>query len=401
MKLKKKLLCILLSAAMTAAFAGCSNGSAPAGGQEAAESAQASSSAAAAESAQETSSGAAESLNDSPDWVEKLEAAKTADQLFVVAGVGDTTAYVSMHEKDADGNWKEILTTPGYIGKSGLGKTKEGDGKTPVGTYHFNYAFGIADDPGCVFPYQKVTEDDYWSGDQREGYHYNEMVSIKDLPDLNTEDSEHIIDYTTHYQYCMNISWNEDGEAGKGSAIFLHCLGPMKPYTGGCVAIPQDNVITAMQNVKEDCVVVIDTLQNLAPDVYEDWGLAPQTDSAEETASEASVDYGTSELYSKEEMDAAVKLIQQEFAGWKGCEMHSISYAGDECNSEENISWVNQLKEGQNYTQCIEFMTNFHSPVEEADLEGTAWEQDKEYEDYQWWLARAEGGDWELLSWGY
>ena len=212
-------------------------------------------------------------LNDSPEWVAALPQAKTANQLFVVAGVGETTAYVSMHQKDENGNWKEILTTPGYIGKKGLGKTKEGDAKTPVGEFHFNYAFGIADDPGCVFPYQKVTEDDYWSGDQREGHHYNEMVSIKDLPDLNTADSEHIADYIYHYQYCMNISWNENGEPGKGSAIFLHCLGPNKPYTGGCVAIPQDKVITAMQNVDKDCVVVIDTLQKIAPDYYSDWDL--------------------------------------------------------------------------------------------------------------------------------
>ena len=214
-----------------------------------------------------------ETLNNSPDWIAKLPQAETATQLFVAAGVGETTAYVSMHQKDDSGVWKEILTTPGCIGKKGLGKIKEGDAKTPVGEFHFNYAFGIADDPGCVFPYQKVTEDDYWSGDQRDGYHYNEMVSIKDLPDLNTEDSEHIIDYIDHYQYCMNISWNEDGEAGDGFAIFLHCMRPNKPYTGGCIAIPQKKVITAMQNVDKDCVVVIDTLQNIAPDYYKDWGL--------------------------------------------------------------------------------------------------------------------------------
>ena len=61
------------------------------------------------------------------------------------------------------------MTTPGFIGKSGLGKTKEGDGKTPVGTFHFNATFGIADDPGCKIPYTKVDDDTYWSGDQREG----------------------------------------------------------------------------------------------------------------------------------------------------------------------------------------------------------------------------------------
>ena len=125
---------------------------------------------------------------DSPDWVGELEAAKDANQLFVVAGIGGTTAYVSMHEKDESGSWKEIMTTPGYIGKMGLGKTREGDAMTPVGTFRFTDAFGIADDPGCSMPYKKVDDNDYWSGDQRDGYHYNEMVSIADLPDLDTDE---------------------------------------------------------------------------------------------------------------------------------------------------------------------------------------------------------------------
>lgn len=211
---------------------------------------------------------------DSPEFVGKLEQAKDAKQLFVVAGIGKTTAYVSMHQKDEEGNWKQILTSPGYIGKLGLNKTKEGDSKTPTGTYRFNYAFGIAPDPGCsAFEYQQVTEDDYWSGDQRKDHGYNTMVNIADIPDLKVDDSEHIVDYPVHYQYCMNISWNEDGEKGKGSAIFLHCLGPQKPYTGGCVALPMDKVITAMRNVDKDCVVVIDKIQNIAPEQAEEWDL--------------------------------------------------------------------------------------------------------------------------------
>ena len=35
----------------------------------------------------------------SPEWVTKLDAAKYAEQLIVVAGVDKTTAYVTMHEK--------------------------------------------------------------------------------------------------------------------------------------------------------------------------------------------------------------------------------------------------------------------------------------------------------------
>ena len=197
---------------------------------------------------------------DSPEWVTKLDAAKDAKQLFIVAGYERSTAWISMHEKDADGNWKMILSTPGFIGKEGLGKTKEGDGMTPVGAFKFNKAFGIADDPGCAIPYVKVDDDTYWSGDN--DIRYNQMVSIKDYPDLNTDDSEHIVDYRYEYQYCMNISYNEEGTPGKGSAIFLHCLGDRKPRTGGCVAIPEEQMYFVMQHVDPDCVVVIDSMEN-------------------------------------------------------------------------------------------------------------------------------------------
>ena len=63
--------------------------------------------------------------------------------------------------------------------------------------------------------------------------------------------------------------------------------------------------------------------------------------------------------------------------------------------------WVSKLEEGKNYTQCIQFLTDFHSPVDEEDLAETAWEPDEEYKDYQWTLARTDGGEWELLNWGY
>ncbi|MBP5234167.1 MAG: hypothetical protein J6333_12270 [Planctomycetes bacterium] len=213
---------------------------------------------------------------DSPAWVAKLAESKNATQIFVVAGVGGTTAYVSMHEKDAAGKWHEIIGTPGFIGKKGLGKTKEGDSMTPIGTFRFTTAFGIADDPGCKgFAYRKVTGDDYWSGDPREGRRYNQMVNIKDLPDLDTKESEHIVEYTVPYQYCMNIGYNEAGTPGMGSAIFLHCFGAAKPYTGGCVSIPHAQMAKALRHVKKDCVVVIDSLEKLSPETWKEWGMPP------------------------------------------------------------------------------------------------------------------------------
>jgi L,D-peptidoglycan transpeptidase YkuD (ErfK/YbiS/YcfS/YnhG family) len=199
----------------------------------------------------------------SPAWVQKLPEAKASQQMLVVAGVGATTAWVSLHEKDWNGQWRQLMTTPGFIGRNGLGKTKEGDGGTPVGTFGFNAAFGIAPDPGCAIPYQQVDENFYWSGDERPGMRYNEMVDIRQMPDLDKNASEHIVDYNPQYIYCLNISYNDNQVPGKGSAIFLHSFGPNKPYTGGCVALPLDKMEFVMKHVRPDCVVVINDLDKL------------------------------------------------------------------------------------------------------------------------------------------
>ncbi len=201
-------------------------------------------------------------VKDSPDWVQRL-APDGCEQLFVVAGYEGTTAWISMHEKDENGKWKMIMTTPGYVGKLGLGKEIEGDKKTPVGYYCFNKAFGIEEDPGCDMPYLQVNEDNYWCGDKGGNGPYNELVNINDYPNLDKGNSEHIIDYTYQYRYCLNISYNDKHVINKGSGLFLHCIGDKKPFTMGCVAVPEDQMYFIMRNVSEDCVVVIDSMENL------------------------------------------------------------------------------------------------------------------------------------------
>ena len=51
------------------------------------------------------------------------------------------------------------------------------------------------------------------------------------------------------------------------------------------------------------------------------------------------------------------------------------------------------------FTQVVEFLMDFHSPVKEEMP--SAWTLDKEYADFQWWLSRTEDGDWEVATWGY
>ena len=112
---------------------------------------------------------------------------------------------------------------------------------------------------------------------------------------------------------------------------------------------------------------------------------------------EVTVDCGESELYTAEDLAAAVIRIKCEFAAWEGCELHSLRYAGDACCTAEEIEWANSLVEDGAYTQIAEFLMDFHSPAEAYG----AWEPDREYTDWQWWLARTEDGGWDIISWGY
>ena len=197
----------------------------------------------------------------SPQWVKNLPAARTSEQMVVVAGIGKTTAWISMHEL-IDGQWQQIMSTPGFIGKNGLGKIREDDGKTPVGTFRFDCAFGIAADPGCAIPYVQVDANHFWSGDPN--YKYNQFVDVRNAPaNFNKDRSERLIDYAPNYTYALSFDYNSECTPGKGYAFFVQCLNSVKPWTGGGVAIPEEKMRFVMQHVKSGCVCVIDSLEKL------------------------------------------------------------------------------------------------------------------------------------------
>lgn len=117
---------------------------------------------------------------------------------------------------------------------------------------------------------------------------------------------------------------------------------------------------------------------------------------AQETETGAVIDLGTSERYTPEELEAAVDVILAEFDTWKGCEMHLLSYAGDE-ESMDELDSVNSLDRGS-FDECVIFDSAFRSPKE--GIENTAWEADQEYT-WNWILARADKGEWNLVNWGW
>ena len=115
------------------------------------------------------------------------------------------------------------------------------------------------------------------------------------------------------------------------------------------------------------------------------------------TETDVSIDLGKSDIFSEADLQAAAVRIECEMAAWAGIELHSLRYAGDEADSQENIDWLNSMNKGAGYTHAAEFLTDFHTSAETNE----AWEADAEYKDYQWWLGRDAEGGWEIVSFGY
>ena len=193
-------------------------------------------------------------------WVSELECAKKNIQMVIVACEG-SYATVSMHTKKEE-IWAEEFSVKGRIGRNGAGKLKEGDKKTPIGIYKFNMAFGVLGNPGITaMPYIQLNESHHWVDDSNSQY-YNQFVSTNEVV-IDWKSSEHLYKVVPQYNYALSINYNEECVPNKGSAIFLHCTSRNFGTTAGCVAIPEEYMIKVMKNLKQDCIIVIDEVQNI------------------------------------------------------------------------------------------------------------------------------------------
>lgn len=116
-----------------------------------------------------------------------------------------------------------------------------------------------------------------------------------------------------------------------------------------------------------------------------------------QAAAKVQIDFGASEIYTQAEMKDAVKIIKKQFGKWKGCKLKNIRYAGDTCNNAENLKWMQNLRPQKNFVQCIEFLSDFYV----GKNTNTTFNPDSNYKNWQWWLARSENGNWQLVTFGY
>lgn len=203
-----------------------------------------------------------------------LEVAQYTNQIMVVSVSGERCVLclyergpVKIEQKEdlntenLYGTWRLILETEAIIGKNGLGKTKEGDGKTPVGTFRFTKAFGIKENPGALMEYIQVDDSHYWVDDANSKY-YNQFISTKEI-EKDWASAEHICAYKEAYAYALSISFNEQRIPGAGSAVFLHCETEGVDVTAGCIAIPEVYMREIIKIVRPECVIVIDKAENI------------------------------------------------------------------------------------------------------------------------------------------
>ena len=147
---------------------------------------------------------------------------------------------------------KVLFVTDVVIGKNGIGKTGEGDAKTPTGTLRPLSAFGIKPNPGTKMQYIDITPSTFACDEDCEYYNRITDTAVVHHPCHGEE----MYSYQPHYNYGIATDFNKECVYPNGSAIFIHVKGP-KPYTGGCIAFDEDKMVEILLNCDMSLVITV------------------------------------------------------------------------------------------------------------------------------------------------
>lgn len=168
----------------------------------------------------------------------------TAARVVFALSSGYASNYVVVTECVKNGrSWSKVTETTGRAGLNGFaqpGAKREGDGKSPTGSFTFTEAFGMAN-PGTKLPYRTLRDSgDCWGATPGES-HYNDYYSGACRP---ADENLSSIMLLGSYRQAAVIDYNRPKAVpGRGSAIFFH-VGGATP-TAGCIAI-QESVLTGI-----------------------------------------------------------------------------------------------------------------------------------------------------------
>ena len=161
----------------------------------------------------------------------------------VAASYGATRAELTAYRR-AGRRWRRVFGPwVVWIGRNGMarpGAKREGDGRTPSGTFGFGFFFGVDPDPGVHFPYRRVHPYDVWDDDSSSPL-YNQWVDDGHAdPGAGPEPMD-----VSAYDFGAVIGYNTARTPGLGSAIFLHIN--IGTPTAGCVTLPEGELVEILR----------------------------------------------------------------------------------------------------------------------------------------------------------
>jgi L,D-peptidoglycan transpeptidase YkuD (ErfK/YbiS/YcfS/YnhG family) len=172
----------------------------------------------------------------------------SAQHLVLAVSSGYASNYVVVTECAKKGrSWTKLTETEGRAGANGFarpGQKREGDGKSPTGSFTFTEAFGMGN-PGTRLPYRTLRESgDCWGATPGES-HYNDYYSGTCHP---ADENLSAIMQLGSYRQAAVIDYNRPKPVpGRGSAIFFHVGG--KAPTAGCIAIDESRLRGIMRTL--------------------------------------------------------------------------------------------------------------------------------------------------------
>ena len=192
--------------------------------------------------------GAAAAAPDTP--AASLTTAPVVRQLITVYALSYGSTYAKLRVYTlVNGKWVKVygpwIARVGYNGVAPLGKKREGDGRTPQGTFGFDFFFGVQPQPTphFAFPFRRAYRNDYWDDDSSSAL-YNEWVVGTKTAGRNPEPMYNV----PAYDYAAVIAYNTARTPGLGSAIFLHV--GTGGDTAGCVSLPKSELLQVLHWLK-------------------------------------------------------------------------------------------------------------------------------------------------------
>jgi L,D-peptidoglycan transpeptidase YkuD (ErfK/YbiS/YcfS/YnhG family) len=142
------------------------------------------------------------------------------------------------------GAWQRpFASMEGVIGRNGFappGKKREGDGRTPAGTFPLGTVFGYGPSLPTRMPYRQATVDDLWIDDVQAA-DYNRWVRRGTTKAASFERMKRD---DVLYKYGIIVEYNTNPVIkGYGSAIFFHLWRAKGVPTSGCIALSEDDLL--------------------------------------------------------------------------------------------------------------------------------------------------------------